>query len=69
MMKQFKEADKDRDELMDGAGPRIHDVAAEDGLIRHGDDVLAASKESLGRSVATVAATVAVCHFVQADFE
>lgn len=45
---------------MDGAAPRLHDVASEDGLIRHGDEVLNASKESLQRAVGTVVQTVAV---------
>jgi len=57
---KFKEIDKDRDELMDGAGPRIHDVASENGLIQHGDDVLAASKQSLQNSVVTVTQTAAI---------
>lgn len=59
---EWKEKDKDREELMGehrglGAG---HDLNSEAGLINHGDEVLNASKDSLGRTMATVTTTVAI---------
>jgi len=56
----WKEKDRDRDELMGDRKAAGHDLGSESGLIQHGDEVLNASKDSLQRSVATVTATVQV---------